>query len=317
MSNLSFFSYKRTSHFVLFLGYILIIFLIFPISLGLFLSTLLSPILKWIYTTFKIPYVFVVFGSSFLFFYGCYVAIVFSFNSLMVLLPQLQHFLTQDLFEHPFLATISTTSMHWIEQLSGFVVSTIQNIFHYIFELFLFLLAFYFSLFESKRNLYWFFAYVPAAVRTQWQQYYARAMQLFTTFLFVELRLLFLTFLLLAIGFFLLGFTYPLQKALFIAIADCLPFFGIGIVLIPLATYFYISDQLVLAVAIVLLYVFIQTTRQLTESYLWASTFHVRTIHTFMISAASVYLFGFYGILLSPFLLLLAVKLKQQPIFGR
>lgn len=317
MANMSFFSYKRTREFLLFLAYISVIFLVFPISLGLFLSTLFAPLLRWIYNSFKIPYIILVLGSTVLFFYFCYICIIFSIDSFLILLPQLQHYLNQDFFEHPLLSTISTTSLTWMEQLSSFAVSTVQNIFHYIFELFIFLLAFYFSLFESKRNPYWFFSYVPTTVRTQWQHYYTRAMQLFRTFLFVELRLLLLTFLLLALGFFLLDFSHPLHKALLISVADCLPFFGIGIVLIPLTVYFFMTDQIILGFAIIFLYVFIQTTRQLTESYLWASTFHVRTIHTFIISAASVYLFGFYGILLSPFLLLLAVKIKHQPIFGR
>lgn len=317
MTNLSFFSYKRTRHFLLILVYLIIVFLISPISLALFLSTLFTPLIQWCYRKTKIPYLLIILASSILAFGVAYVIIQFIVNSFLLLLPQLQFYLTQDFFNQPILAEISTLSMTFIEQFSSFAIITIKNVFHYIFEVFIFLMTFFFSLLEGKRNPYWFFAYVPASVRTTWKNYYARAMQLFTTLLFVELRLLLLTFALLALGFILLDFSYPIQKALLIAVADCLPFFGIGIVMIPLAIYFYFADSLLLCVATTLLYVFIQTTRQLTESYLWASTFHVRTVHTFIISATSVLLFGFYGILLSPFILLFAVKLKEQPIFAR
>ena len=72
-----------------------------------------------------------------------------------------------------------------------------------------------------------------------------------------------------------------------------------------------------LTVAVITLYIFILVSRQLAESKLWASTFHIRTIHTFFISASSILIFGVYGIFLSPFLLLLAVKLKERAIFDK
>ncbi len=312
-----FMTIKRTRLFFLFLFYGLLVFLIPPISLALFLSTIFSPILHRIHTTFRVPYAFVVFSCSFLFFYAGYMAVHWIIDSFLVLFSQLQSYFALDIFQSPLLSEFSSISLSWIEQISAFVVTTVKNIFQYLLEVIIFLIAFYFSLFESKRDRYWFFVYVPAFVREPWKRYYARAMALFTTFLWVELRLMLLTFCMLGLGFYVLDFTFPWQKALFIAIADCLPFLGIGLVLLPLALYFYITDSIFLCVAILLLYLLTQITRQLTESYLWASTFHMRTIHTFIISAASVYVFGFYGLLLSPFLLLIAVKIRQHPIFGQ
>ena len=107
------------------------------------------------------------------------------------------------------------------------------------------------------------------------------------------------------------------MKAFLIAFADSLPFLGIGIFLIPLSIYFFIVGQPVVGSLIIALYIFVQLIRQLTESMLWSHTFHLRMIHTFIISAASVLLFGLYGIILSPILLMLAIKAKQHPIFAR
>ena len=114
----------------------------------------------------------------------------------------------------------------------------------------------------------------------------------------------------------MLQFENPMNKAFLISFADVLPFFGIGLFLIPIAIYFFAIGDKFLSLALLFLYVFIQITRQLTESLLWASTFQLRTVHTFFISAASILLFGVYGILLSPFLLLIAVKVKQKSIAG-
>lgn len=142
-------------------------------------------------------------------------------------------------------------------------------------------------------------------------------MELISYFIFVEIQLFTLTFILLSAGFYFLSFDTPVTKAFVIALADCLPFLGIGLFLIPLTIYYFFVQQQLLGVAIIVLYLFVQTTRQLTESMLWSHTLHIRMIHTFLISAASILLFGFYGILLSPILLVVAIKLKQSPIFAK
>ena len=121
----------------------------------------------------------------------------------------------------------------------------------------------------------------------------------------------------LSIGFSVLSFDAAIMKAFVIALADCLPFLGIGLFLIPLGVYYFFTEQQLLALAIVTLYIFVQITRQLTESLLWSQTLHIRMIHTFLISAASILLFGFYGILLSPILLMIAIKVKQTTTFAK
>ena len=107
------------------------------------------------------------------------------------------------------------------------------------------------------------------------------------------------------------------MTAFVIALADILPFLGIGLFLIPLAIYHFFVQNHFLALALVVLYIFVQITRQLTESMLWSHTLHIRMIHTFLISAGSVLIFGFYGILLSPIFLVIALKLKQSTIFAK
>ncbi len=317
MNNLFNFSYESTKKILLLLLYLLLMIVISPITLGIFFATLFHPFLLFFYKKLHIPYVIVVFLTTISFFYAFYLFIHFIIDSFMIVFPQIQQLVTSDIFSHPVLQSMMEAALSAVDQIASMGISLTKELFSYLFEVIIFIMAFYFSLFESKRDRYWFFVYTPISVRTTWKNYFKRAMNLFTTFLYVEIRLLLVTFILLALGFWLLGFTYPWQKAFFISLGDCLPFFGIGLVLIPMAIYFYISEQAILCIAIIILYIFIQTTRQLTESYLWASTFHVRTIHTFFISAASVLLFGFYGILISPFLLLLAVKLKEKSIFAR
>lgn len=196
----------------------------------------------------------------------------------------------------------------FISKVSYFVQSTFQ----YFIEFFIFMIALFFALIESRKSRTWFFIYAPPAYREEWKNYFTKGMKLFSYFLYVEFQLIVLTFLLLCGGFSILGFEQAISKAFLISLADSLPFFGIGLFMIPMCIYFFIIEQPYFSIILLILYIFVQLTRQLAESMLWASTLHLRTVHTFFISAASILLFGFYGILLSPLLLFLAVRLKDK-----
>ncbi|HEX5564504.1 MAG TPA: AI-2E family transporter, partial [Sporosarcina sp.] len=103
--------------------------------------------------------------------------------------------------------------------------------------------------------------------------------------------------------------------AFLVSIADSLPLLCIGLFLIPMAAFFLYSNQLFIGVSLALLYIFVVMTRQLAESYMWASAFRVKPIHAFFITVCSLYLFGLPGILLTPFLLFTALKIKKHPVF--
>lgn len=311
---------NHTWRYVVLLLYISLLFFTFPIALGIFAAYIIYPAIAFLKERLKIPFFISVIFVTLLF--VAFVATLFFLfiQSTIQLLPTIQnalqtfssHYITHPLLPF-FLEKISTI----LNDVMLFLISFIKNLLNSIFELFIFLIAFYFSIFESKKNKLWFFAYTPKAFRKDWSHYFSKSMELISYFIFVALQLFTLTFILLSAGFYFLQFDAPISKAFLIALADCLPFLGIGIFLIPLAAYFFFTNHLTLAVALILLYVFVQITRQLAESKLWSHTFHIRMVHTFLISTASILLFGFYGILISPILLMLAVKVKQSAIFAK
>lgn len=196
-----------------------------------------------------------------------------------------------------------------------YAVSTIRMIFQQLFSLFIFLVAYFFALRESGKNKFWFLVYFPATIRKPAKRMLTAAGKLIGTFIFVELRLIFLTFLILAIGFTCLRFSSPIGIAFLISLIDGLPFFGVGLFLLPMAIFFLHSGNLYVGIALILLYIFTLITRQIAESYMYASTFQLKAIHAFFIMASSIYLFGLVGILLTPFLLFAATKVKQHPLF--
>ncbi|MEK5037916.1 AI-2E family transporter [Sporosarcina sp. FSL K6-3457] len=196
-----------------------------------------------------------------------------------------------------------------------YTVGMISTIFQQLFSLFIFLVAYFFALRESGKNRFWFLVYFPTTIRQPAKKMFTKAGQLIGTFISVEIRLFFLTFIIITIGFFFLGFTSPIGTAFLISLADSLPFLGIGLFLLPMAAFFIYTNNLYVGIAIIFLYLFTMITRQMAESYMWASTFQLKPIHAFFITACSVYLFGLPGILLTPFLLFAALKAKQHPLF--
>ena len=311
---------QSSGKYVILLLYFALFYFIFPIILGLFFAYLFFPIFDYFKRTFKVPFVLIVFFISLLLFSLLGMLIYLIIQSVIQVFPSIQTTLqvfSENYLSHPLLPYFIEKLSSIINEVTLFFVNSLKNGLNSLFDLFLFAIAFYFSLFESKKNRLWFFTYAPKAYRKEWSRYFTKAMELISYFIFVEIQLFTLTFILLSAGFYFLSFDTPVTKAFVIALADCLPFLGIGLFLIPLTIYYFFVQQQLLGMAIIVLYLFVQTTRQLTESMLWSHTLHIRMIHTFLISAASILLFGFYGILLSPILLVFAIKLKQSPIFAK
>lgn len=313
------FPYKKNLKYILLILYFVILWLILPASFAVFFAYFLYPIVNFFHKHLRIPYILSAILISALIFISTYVFFFMTIQSIISIYPevkvQVQNLDILNSGDHILLETIFNKSLSYIDGAIMAIANVLQDILSYIIELFIFIVAFFFSLFESRNNRYWFFTYVPKQYREEWKGYFSKATNLFGYFIFVEFQLFIITFLLLSCGLALLQFEHPVNKSFLISLADALPFFGIGLFLIPIAIYFFVIGEKFLCMAIIILYIFIQLTRQIAESLLWASTFHIRTVHTFFISAASILLFGVYGILISPFLLLIAVKLKQKSIY--
>lgn len=311
--------YKKNLKYLLLILYFVILWLILPVSIAIFFAYFLFPIINFFHKRLRIPYILSAILISILIFLSTYIFFFMTVQSIISIYPevkvQVQNLDILNSGDHILLETVFNKSLSYIDGAIMGIANVLQDILSYIIELFIFIVAFFFSIFESRKNRYWFFVYVPKQYREEWKGYFSKATGLFGYFLYVEFQLFIITFLLLSGGLALLQFEHPISKSFLISLADALPFFGIGLFLIPIAIYFFVLGEKFLCFSLIILYIFIQLTRQIAESLLWASTFHLRTVHTFFISAASILLFGVYGILISPFLLLIAVKLKQKSIY--
>lgn len=321
MRNIKYFSYERTTSILFFIFYLVILWFVLPVSLAIFLSFSTYPIIKFLHSYCRITYWLAAIIVEALILTCIFLLVIISINSIILVFPEirdtLQNFPLFNEYESMFMQVLKEKSLSIFDSTLVYIANIFQLLMKHVIEVFIFLVAYYFALLETRKSRYWFFQYVPKKFRNEWQSHFSKIMQLFHYFIFVEFQLFTITLLILCAGFLILQFEQAIIKAFIVAFADVLPFFGIGVFLVPMSFYFYLKGNTFLCVAILLLYLFVQLTRQLADSMLWSNTLQLRTFHTFFISAASILLFGFYGILLSPVFLFLAVKLKENTIFER
>ncbi len=298
----------------------LILYLFPPIGFAIILAFFTYPLLTIVLQVTKMPLTLstifvIVFMISLIaaFFY-------ILFHSLLFIIPTIEDHLS-------IMENSEDTVERWIEflevqivtigqSLIEYVIKFSQSIFQQVMNIFVFLIAYFFALRESGKNRFWFLIYFPKKFRQQAKASLTKASNLIITFLTIEIQLIFITFVLLAVSFTILDFDVAIGIALLISLVDSFPFLGIGLFLIPMIVYFFLYDSTTIAISLIIIYILTIVIRQFVESALWSSAFQLRPIHAFFLLACSIYLFGFFGILLTPFFLFLANKAKHHKLFN-
>lgn len=298
----------------------LIIYLFPPVAIAVIAAFFTAPLLKAVYAVTKLPLTIstlLVISSMFLI-SGAFLYV--GLRGLIEIIPLIEERLASVTIDTDLIGKgivfLEEQVLTYGQAFVDYAFSTIQTLFQQLMSVFIFLIAYFFALRESGKSRFWFLIYFPARFRKQAKYTLEKASKLIGTFIYVEARLIFITFVTLSIGFLLLRFPSPIGIALLISLADGLPFLGIGIFLLPMIIFFFYSGDLWMGSLLSALYILTIIIRQFAESYMWASTFQLKPIHAFFILACAVYTFGLYGILLSPFLLFAALKMKQHPFFN-
>lgn len=122
------------------------------------------------------------------------------------------------------------------------------------------------------------------------------------------LALMALTFGELLLGFVLLRVRYAFFLALLVAVIDILPVLGVGTVLLPWALFLFLSGSTARGVGMLVLFAVMYAVRQFAEPRLVGRFMGLHPIFTLGGAFAGYYLFGLWGILLSP-VILYSIKL--------
>lgn len=117
------------------------------------------------------------------------------------------------------------------------------------------------------------------------------------------LLIMLITFLLMLLGLFVLGVKYAVLMAFIIALLDMLPVLGIGIVLIPWGVYYLsVGTDLKLGIGLLVLWGVGSIVRQAIEPKIVGKELGMHPLLTLVLMYAGYSLFGFFGLVLLPFL---------------
>lgn len=119
------------------------------------------------------------------------------------------------------------------------------------------------------------------------------------------LIMMLVVFVVMTLGFTILGVEYAFLMALIIAVMDALPVLGAGLFLTPGIIYGAVTGEIKLAVGFALLYVVIVVIRQLLEPRIIGRHLGLNPLATMMAMYAGLQAVGFAGMLLGPLTLLL------------
>ncbi|PZE21446.1 sporulation integral membrane protein YtvI [Paenibacillus xerothermodurans] len=130
-------------------------------------------------------------------------------------------------------------------------------------------------------------------------------------FLFAQVLLSFLTYVVTLIGLLLLRIDYPLAIALLIVIVDVLPVLGTSAVLIPWALYCMLSGNMFLGIGLLILLVVIMLFRRLVEPKIIGNAVGINALAALISMYIGFEWIGVIGLFLGPVLIIVYQALRR------
>lgn len=179
------------------------------------------------------------------------------------------------------------------------LVSAIPQIF--IFCVITVLSAVYFCMDYEK-----IFAFFRSLIPTERREAVGVILNTFkrTAFQFLKsyLVLFLLTFSGLFLGFVILGERYAFLFALITAAVDALPIFGMGIIMLPLAVFHFMTGGIGYGIGVLILYLILTVFRQILEPKILGAGLGIHPLIMLCAMYAGWQWFGVFGMLMAPFL---------------
>lgn len=121
------------------------------------------------------------------------------------------------------------------------------------------------------------------------------------------------TFVTLLIGFLIIRIEYAVLIALFVAVLDILPVFGIGTVLVPWSLISFVTGNAARGVGLLVLFLFITILREIVEPKILGKNLGLHPLLTLILLYIGYYFFGFLGmIILPPLGALVSILFKRE-----
>lgn len=337
----------------IFLFYVLFPY-IYPILIAFFLSFLFQPFINWFVNKLKMPRLlalistFIVFLSFFalsLFFLvsEVYQGIVylsdklpFYFHHMMEQFQQLLDSRILPLYDQ-LLSLLNTLHVDYrfevYEYLNSFTESITAALTHFFqtlmqqtahflmvlpnsFTVFIFIVLATFMISYDFRNIQ---IKLSKALPSHWHTHYKKITshlkKAVIGYFKAQCILVCISAVILWIGLLILQVEHALTIVLFAALADFIPYLGIGIIVIPWILFSFFSFNYPLTIGLSVLYGLIIIIRQLIEPKIMATSIGIPPLIMLIGMFLGIQWFGIVGIIISPIILVIILAIKKSGIF--
>lgn len=133
----------------------------------------------------------------------------------------------------------------------------------------------------------------------------------------LEIKLVLSTAFQTAAGLYILGVKQALTIGFICGILDILPIVGPSMIFIPWIIYEFLAGKIVFALGLAFLYILLQIVREILEVKLVGKNLRIHPVITIISLYIGVVIFGIYGVIFGPLMVILAKELYNKFYEGR
>lgn len=137
----------------------------------------------------------------------------------------------------------------------------------------------------------------------------------FLGYVLAQIKIILLTSVLLFIGLTIIDINHAFTIVAFAALADFLPYIGIGVIFIPWIAYMFLTSQYEMTIQLSGMYAIVVIIRQLIEPKMVSAHLNLRPITTLFALFIGFQLWGVIGMLLAPITLIVLSGIYQAGTF--
>lgn len=133
----------------------------------------------------------------------------------------------------------------------------------------------------------------------------------------VEIQLIMLTTLQTIVCLYILGVNSALTIGIICGILDLLPILGPAMIFIPWIIYEFVMKDMFIAFGLIFIYILLQILREIMKIKFVGQSFQIHPVFTIVALYSGVVIYGLWGVLLGPVIVILALELFNEFNEGR
>ncbi|MCK8823515.1 sporulation integral membrane protein YtvI [Fuchsiella alkaliacetigena] len=193
----------------------------------------------------------------------------------------------------------------------SYFFNTVKSLPKLVITLVISLIATFFISRDRKMINEYILSAVPVAWRDKVRTLEQEIMTAAVGFLRAQLTLISITTTISVIGLLIIGSNYTIVLAIVIGLLDLIPVIGPSLIYLPWAIYSFIIGEVAFGISLLILYIIIALTRQLTEAKIIGKNIGIHPLATLMSMYLGVQFLGVTGFFIGPAILIILKSIIQ------